>query len=411
MSRESVIRFLYKSGLELLICIEYNRSVNLIKRSIQKELKTLLKEYPVVSILGPRQSGKTTLAQMLKRYRYCNLENPENRQLALDDPQLLFEQFPCPVIFDEVQRVPTLLSYIQDIVDRTQKNGQFVLTGSHQTELSAAMGQSLAGRVGIIHLLPLSIPELRASGITYKGFQHYAHKGFLPRVHKGQRPTTTYSNYYQTYIERDVRQLIMLKERSLFEKFMKLLAGRVGQVINYESLANDTGVDAKTIKNWLSVLEASFVIYKLSPYFKNFGKRAIKSPKYYFTEVGLLVFLLGIQKPEQILRDPLTGSIFENLVVIECLKARLNKGCLPELYFFRDNNANEIDLIYKDGRNLQCFEIKSASTYNSSMLKNIERMKALDNSVKRAYLIYNGKGQKLSPSAKLLNFKDVASCF
>lgn len=385
--------------------------IKLIKREIKKELNILLREYPVVSILGPRQSGKTTLSKMLKKYKYCNLENPENRNIAIDDPKSFFDQFRPPVIFDEVQRVPTLLSYIQDIVDKTNKNGQFVLTGSHHTELSAATSQSLAGRVGIINLLPFSIAELTTAGIEYENFHDYAHKGFLPRVYKKQRPTTAYSNYYQTYIERDVRQLVTLKDNKSFEKFMKLLAGRVGQVINYESLSNDTGVSAKTIKNWLSVLEASFIIYKLCPYFENFGKRVIKSPKYYFTEIGLLTFLLGITEPNQVVRDPLVGNIFENLMVIECLKSQLNKGKLPDLYFFRDSSSTEIDLIHKDGSHLKCFEIKSSSTYNSDMLKNIEKIKNINRRIKKTYLIYNGKNRKLSSGTQLVNFKNISSCF
>ena len=384
--------------------------MKLVKREIQAELKTLIKEYPVVSILGPRQSGKTTLAKMLKGYKYCNLENPENRQLAMDDPLALLDEFRPPVIFDEVQRVPTLLSYIQDIVDGAKKNGQFILTGSHHIELSQAIAQSLAGRVAILHLLPFSIGELASAGIEYDGFQHYVYQGFLPRVYQGQRPGTAYSNYYQTYVERDVRQLLKLKERGLFEKFMKLLAGRVGQVVNYESLASDTGVDAKTIKHWLSVLEASFIVYKLCPYFENFGKRAIKSPKYYFVETGLLAFLLGIQRPEHVLRDPLVGGLFENLVVIECLKARFNRGLMPELYFFRDSNAHEIDLVYRNGPELKCFEIKSASTYNPSMLKNLERARTLHQKVKKTCLIYNGKGRTLSSGTKIVNFRKVTGC-
>ena len=273
------------------------------------------------------------------------------------------------------------------------------------------MAQSLAGRVGILYLLPFSITELQSVGIEYEGFQHYVHRGFLPRVYRQQRPSMAYSNYYQTYVERDVRQLLKLKERNLFEKFMKLLAGRVGQVINYNSLAKDTGADSKTIKHWLSVLEASFIVYKLCPYFENFGKRVIKSPKYYFVETGLLAFLLGIQKPNQVLRDPLVGNIFENLVVIECLKARLNKGNLAELYFFRDSNHNEIDLVYREGADLHCFEIKSASTYRPSILKNIERIKALHTKIKNTYLIYNGRGKNLSSKTKLLNFKQAAAHF
>ncbi|MEJ2419713.1 MAG: DUF4143 domain-containing protein, partial [Exilibacterium sp.] len=236
---------------------------------------------------------------------------------------------------------PELLSYIQTTVDITQRNGQFVLTGSHQLALREAITQSLAGRTSILNLYPFSITDLSDADISFERPEDYIYYGFLPRIYdQHQRPTPAYSNYYQTYVERDVRQLINLKDFALFEKFMKLLAGRVGQLMDYTSLANDVGVSAKTIKQWLSILEASFIVYKLSPYFENFGKRVVKSPKYYFVETGLLAFLLGIEKPEQVSRDPLVGQMFENLVVTECLKLRCNQGKSPNLYFYRDNRGN-----------------------------------------------------------------------
>ena len=287
----------------------------MIRRDIQKELKQLLKEYPVVVILGPRQSGKTTLAKSL-RYQYCNLEEPETRHLAAEDPKAFLHPMTKPVILDEIQRAPELLSYVQAIVDRRKGNGQFVLTGSHQPILAESMTQSLAGRAGILNLLPFSISELKKSGIEYENFYEYAHKGFLPRVYdQKQRPLTAYSNYYRTYVERDVRQLLNLKEQNVFETFIKLLAGRVGQVLNYDSLSSDAGVSAKTVKSWLSILSASFIVYRLPPYFENLRKRAVKSPKYYFMETGLLSFLLGMQKADQVARDPLMGSVFENMIV------------------------------------------------------------------------------------------------
>ena len=245
-------------------------------------------------------------------YNYCNLELPDNREFATTDPRAFLKQFDHPVILDEIQRVPDLLSYIQGIVDEKRTNGQFILTGSHQLELKAAISQSLEGRTGVLNLLPFSIAELRAANIGFDSFEDYAHHGFLPRIYdQQQRPTQTYSNYYQTYVERNARQLINLKDATLFEKFMKLLAGRAGQLINYDSLGNNVGVDAKAIKHWLSILEASFIIFKLPPYFENLGRRAIKSPKYYFIDAGLLTFLLRIENTKQISRDPLVGNIFE----------------------------------------------------------------------------------------------------
>ena len=384
----------------------------MIKRDIQNEFLQLLNEYPIVTILGPRQAGKTTLAvKVLSNYEYCNLEIPENREFALTDPKAFLAQFKKNVILDEIQRAPILLSYIQAIVDENLVNGQFVLTGSHQLELKQAVSQSLAGRTGILNLLPLSINEFSSAKIKFESFEEYAFHGFLPRIYdQKQRPSQAYSNYYQTYVERDVRQLINLKNAGLFEKFLKLIAGRVGQIIDYTSLGNDVGVNSKTIKEWLSILEASFIVYKLEPYFENFGKRAIKSPKYYFTDVGLLCYLLGIENSSQITRDPLVGNIFENLAVIECLKSRFNQGKMPHLYFFRDSNHREIDIIYKDGRELIANEIKSSSTFSNSLIKNIDSIKDTIK-FKNSYLIYAGSEKKLSDNIEVLNFKNIKKIF
>lgn len=385
----------------------------MIARQLETELHKLLKEYPVVTLLGPRQAGKTTLARnSLNTYSYCNLEHPETRQFAIDDPKAFLAQFKTNVILDEIQRVPELLSYIQVIVDENQRNGQYVLTGSHQLSLREAITQSLAGRTSILNLLPFSISELSASDITFDSFEAYIYRGFLPRIYdQQQRPTQAYSNYYQTYIERDVRQLISLKDLSLFEKFMKLLAGRVGQLMDYSSLANDVGVSAKTIRHWLSILEASFIIYKLAPYFENFGKRVIKSPKYYFIDVGLLAFLLGIEKSAQISRDPLVGQMFENLIVVECLKTRANLGLLPSLYFYRDSNGNEADIIFQRGRELTVIEVKSASTYKASLLKGLKNITKLSPSMTQAYLIYTGEKLSFSNAIVALKYNQVECVF
>lgn len=384
----------------------------MITRGLKGELKILLSEYPIVTILGPRQAGKTTLAKTMSGYSYCNLESPEVRQQALDDPRAFLSSLKGDVILDEIQRAPELLSYIQVIVDEKKKNGQFILTGSHQLQLKEAITQSLAGRTAIVQLLPLSMKELAPTEFALENFEDYIIKGFLPRIYdQRQRPQQAYSNYYQTYVERDVRQLINLKDVGLFEKFMKLLAGRVGQLIDYGSLGNDVGVDGKTIKNWLSILEASFVIFKLAPYFENFGKRVIKSPKYYFTDVGLLSFILGIDKAVQVRRDPLVGHIFENLVIIESLKSRLNQGAIPNLYFYRDSKGHEIDLIFQDGRKLVAIEIKSSSTYSSALIKNLEQIKKITPKVSKAYLIYAGETKGINSYVTALNFKDTSKIF
>jgi len=387
--------------------------ITMIHRAITDELLALTNEYPVVTILGPRQAGKTTLAQKaLPNYAYSNLESPETRELAQKDPKAYLAQFPSRTIIDEIQRVPELLSYIQVIVDQEQQNGRFILTGSHQLQVREAITQSLAGRTAILNLLPLSISELASAGIHFDSFEEYAFHGFLPRIYdQSMRPTTAYSNYYQTYVERDVRQLIHLKDMTLFEKLLRLLAGRVGQLIDYSSLANDVGVDAKTIRNWMSILEASFLLFRLPPYCNNFGKRVIKTPKVYFTDVGFLCFLLNIRKPEQVTRDPLVGGIFENLVVIECLKARYNRGEMPDLYFFRDSNGNEVDLVWQEGRTLAAAEIKSASTFSMALLQGLRRLRSVAPAFSKGFLVYNGAAQELSDGTLVRHFTQVEKLF
>jgi predicted AAA+ superfamily ATPase len=385
----------------------------MINRDIINELKILITEYPVVTILGPRQAGKTTLAKkFLVGYEYSNLEDPSVRDFAKEDPKAYLNQFKSRVIIDEIQRVPELLSYIQVIVDSEKINGRFILTGSHQLQLQESIAQSLAGRTAILKLLPLSINELNQADINFNNFEDYCLKGFLPRVHdQSVRPTTLYSNYYQTYIERDVKLLVNIKDLSLFEKLIKLMAGRAGQLIDYNSLSSAVGVDAKTIKGWLSILEASFILFKLPPFYENFGKRVIKSPKYYFTDVGLLCFLLGIENKDQVRRDPLVGNIFENLVVIECLKEQYNKGKISNLYFFRDTNGNEVDIVFQDGRELVPIEIKSSSTFNTKFLKGINKFQSLTDRSGNGVLIYSGDLTPESEKYSVINFQDIPEIF
>ena len=261
-------------------------------------------------------------------------------------------------------------------------------------------------------MLPFSITELEAAEIAFDNFEEYVFTGFLPRVYdQNQRPNTAYANYYQTYIERDVRQIIQLKDASLFDKFMRLLAGRTGQIMNYQSLASDVGVDGKTIKEWLSILEASFVVFKLSPYFENFGKRVIKSPKYYFMDTGLLSYLLGIEKPGQVTRDPLVGQLFENMIVLEALKSRFNQGQTPNLYFYRDSHGNEIDLLYASGRELVGIEVKSSSTFTPHFKKSLLRFSEKQQPLQSSYVVYNGEGRQFSDGINAINFRRTSDIF
>lgn len=385
----------------------------MIRRHIESEFFQLLGEYPIVTLLGPRQAGKTTFArQALPGYAYVNLEQPEIREFAQEDPKAFLAQFSGKVIFDEIQRVPELLSYLQVAVDSRRDNGCYVLTGSHQLALREAITQSLAGRTAILHLLPFSIAELIEHELGFNRPEEYIYQGFLPRIYdQKQRPTPAYSNYYQTYVERDVRQLINLKDAAQFQKFMKLVAGRVGQLMDYSSLAGDVGVSATTVKYWLSILEASFILYKLSPYFENFGKRVIKSPKYYFIDTGLLCFLLGIENPMQVARDPLIGQLFENLVVMDFIKNRYNRGKLDNVYFFRDSNGLEADLLYQQGRQLTPIEIKSSATYKPELLKGLKRILELSPQMANAHLIYAGEAMKFSNGINAIRFDQLASAF
>ena len=387
----------------------------MIQRQLLNELLQSAKDYPVVTVIGPRQAGKTTLVKMaFPDYDYCNLENPEIRDLALSDPNALFSRYSGKCIFDEIQRVPELLSYIQVKVDdeiNGEGKGKYILTGSHQLQLHQSISQSLAGRTAILKLLPLSISELKQSGVEIDKFE-IMYRGFLPRIYKDNiNPTRLYRDYYETYIERDVRQLINLKDLSTFTKFIKLLAGRVGQIVNLSSLANDTGVSSNTLKSWLAVLEASFIIFKLEPYFENFGKRVIKSPKIYFTDIGLLIYILGIDKPSQIERDPLYGSIFENLVITEALKTRYNQGEAHNLYYYRTSKGNELDLIYKKGRELVPIEIKSSMTFHRDFIKGISFFNDLSKSTTKGFVIYSGELVYESTDYNLINYIDTAAIF
>ena len=344
----------------------------MFQRELGEQLKKLFKQYPIVTILGSRHSGKTTLAKaLLPHLPYVNLEDPNTRNLAMLDPTSFMESYQEGAIFDEVQRVPELLSFIQVLVDKKQKDGMFLLTGSHQAQLHSAVAQSLAGRTAILRLLPLSYKEIKKANIQ-DPIEEILLKGGYPRIYdKELSPSTTYSSYFQTYVERDVRQILKIKDLVAFERFIKLLASRVGQLINYASLASDVGVSAVTIKEWISVLEATYILIRLEPYYENFGKRLIKAPKIYFTDTGLICYLLGIESKEQLMKDSLFGSIFENFVFLELMKSRYNQALDPRLYFYRDVSEKEVDLIFQKGSHLIPIEIKSSTSISPSHFNNL----------------------------------------
>ena len=383
-----------------------------IPRTLSGTLRQSLGQYPIVTILGPRQSGKTTFVrQECPEYAYVNLEDPEWRELARTDPKAIFTRYPGPLILDEIQRVPELLSYIQVIVDAEGRDGRFILTGSHQTELSGAIAQSLAGRTAILTLLPLSLAELgdRCAG---ESRETILFKGFLPRIRaRSQDPTTAYRSYFQTYVERDLRSLLLVKDLSKFETFLRLLAGRAGRLFVASSIAGEIGVSYKTVQEWVSVLEASFIVFRLQPFHENFGKRLVKTPKLYFVEPGLAAYLLGIETPLQLGRDPLFGSLFENMVVAEAAKARLHRGKDPGLYFFRDSNGNEVDLLLDRRPAPYPVEIKASLTVHADLTKGLRKFRELNPSSGPGCVVYGGELEACGDGPRFLNFRHVERLF
>jgi hypothetical protein len=374
----------------------------MIKRKIEPHLKRLAKSYPVVTVTGPRQSGKTVLVKnAFPKKTYLNLESPEIRKQAQEDPKKFLESLKDGAIIDEVQRVPDLLSYIQVITDERKKEGLFILTGSAQFELMQNVSQSLAGRTALLRLLPFEYDEIRTEYVKSKSIDNLLQKGFYPRIYDKQlNPYEAMSFYIHTYVERDVRNLLEIKDLARFEKFMHLCAARTGQILNLSSIGNDCGINHNTAASWLSILEASYIIFRVKPHFNNFSKRLIKAPKIYFYDTGLLCYLLGIQGAKQLKNHPLRGNIFETFVVADILKQRFNSVQDNNLYYFRDNTGNEIDLILDYSDKVTPIEIKSGETFSEDMLKGLNYYDKLAKGKYRdkPYLIYGGN--------KSFDFKD-----
>lgn len=344
----------------------------MILRVAQKELLNLSKQYKAIAIVGPRQSGKTTLVKhVFPNKPYINLENPDVRNFAIEDPKGFLYQFSKGAILDEVQRTPELFSYLQQILDENEDTAQFILTGSNNFLLQQSITQSLAGRVGYLTLLPFSLSEIKE--IVPKTIHEKLFKGFYPPLY--DKPFETekwFLNYIRTYIERDVRQLRGIDNLVVFERFVKLCAGRIGQLLNKNALAIEVGVDNKTIESWISVLEASFILFRLQPHHSNFNKRIVKMPKLYFYDVGLASALLGIQEAGQLEFHPFKGNLFENMVIIELLKERLNQGKSNNLYFWRNSRGNEIDVLIDNFDELIPIEIKSGRTITNDYFKGLK---------------------------------------
>ncbi|MDD3011872.1 MAG: ATP-binding protein [Bacteroidales bacterium] len=360
----------------------------MIPRKAEKELKSLSKQYKAIAVTGPRQSGKTTLVRkVFSDKQYVNLENPDIRRFAVDDPRGFLSTYSDGAILDEVQRTPELFSYLQQILDEKDQNGQFILTGSNNFLLQENISQSLAGRVGYLFLLPLSIEEI--SPETGQTNQLMLKGGYPELYQKEIEIDKYYANYIRTYIERDVRLLKNINDLYVFERFLRLCAGRTGQLLNMSSLASDTGIDVKTVASWIGVLEASFIVFRLQPYHKNYNKRIVKMPKLYFYDTGLAAALMGIDSVTQLDIHPFRGVLFENLVILEFLKRIYNNGKPNNLFFWRDNTGNEIDLLIKSGERRIPVEIKSGQTITEDFFKGIKYWNKLTQT-EGGYLVYGG---------------------
>lgn len=364
----------------------------IVERTISEKVLQWARQYPIVTITGPRQSGKSTLCKMLFPDRdYVSLEDIDERNLAIRDPRGFLNRFPKGAVIDEVQRVTDLFSYIQTIVDHHNKEGFFILTGSHQFELMENITQSLAGRTALTKLMPFSLSEAYGRPKDLPNLDQVLYTGFYPRIFdKNLNPTEAMSFYVNTYIERDVRKLINVQDMTKFEIFIKMCAGRTGQILNLSSLGNDCGIDQTTVKRWLSVLEASFIIKLLRPFYKNYNKRLVKSPKLYFLDTGLASYLLGVHEASQLASHPLRGSLFESFVIAELLKNRFNSGKPDNFYYFRDNVGNEIDLVLDQGLKVSQLEIKSGQTVSKDYFKSLKYFSKINKDIDTSYVVYGG---------------------
>ncbi len=387
----------------------------MIKRQITSQIDRLKKGFPVIVVTGPRQSGKTTLIRKIfPDYQYFNLENPETLGIVENDPAGFINANTHRIIIDEVQRVPQLVSYIQAVVEEQKIMGNFILSGSENLLISEKVNQSLAGRAAYINLLPLTIEELKIhKHVTNSAYQQIF-TGFYPAIYdKDIKPVDYYDQYIATYVERDLKQISNITNLSLFRKFLALLAGRIGQLVNTSSLANDVGVAPNTIENWISILEASYLVFRLQPYYENYGKRYIKSSKIYFTDTGLACRLLGLTSKHEVSKHYLVGGLFENLIILELKKHILNHSKSAKLYFFRDSNGNEVDLLVDGGITQIPIEIKSGATFSTDYLKGLEYWQKLKDTQQNTkpslpgFIVYNGTQPHKSQNYELLQWDNL----
>ena len=388
----------------------------ILKREIEKAIRRLEKVFPVIGLIGPRQSGKSTLVKHLFPDRpYVSLEDMDYFEFARNDPRKFLEQYSQGAVFDEIQRCPSLFSYLQIHVDEQKKMGAFILTGSQQFNLLEQVTQSLAGRIGLLTLLPFSLSELSSlKEFTARTLDNVLLTGSYPPIFdRNPTPSDWYSSYVQSYLERDVRQMINVKNLSSFQRFVRLCAGRNGQILDIKNLGDDCGVASGTINSWMNVLEAGFICFRLQPYFKNFNKRLIKRPKLYFYDSGLLCWLLGIKNEDQLSIHPMRGSIFESWAISEFFKAIYAKGEYPSFYFWRDNTGMEIDLILDQGDVSIPIEIKSSATMTNRFFRGLSLWKKYTKDQKtKSYLIYGGEeNQSRSQNMEVCSWRNIINIF
>ena len=387
-----------------------------MSRFIPRQLAPIIKaqqtKFPVLAVTGPRQSGKTTLLkELFSDYRYVTLENPNTRSFATEDPIAFLNQYDQKVIFDEIQRVPALFSYIQSRVDESKIMGQYILSGSQNFHLINSITQTLAGRVALFKLLPLDFTELKHPGLLADAYTQAGIKGFYPAIFdRDIDPIVFYANYIQTYIEKDVTELMNIRDLKLFRTFLGLCAGRAGQLLNFSALANECDISHTTAKAWLSILESSYIIFLLQPYHQNFNKRLIKSPKLYFYDTGLLNHLLGIRTAVELSENRLKGNIFENLILAEYQKQNHHLYLHEDYYFWQDSNAHEVDLLMKKGQGFSIYEIKATQTINSNLFKEMDRFEEISTPTPVSKtLIYGGAENEKRSKYHVLSWKNISA--
>ncbi len=389
----------------------------MIERNLQAHLLELAGRYPVVTLTGPRQSGKTTLSrQTFPEKAYVTLENPAEREFAVDDPVGFLARYPEGAILDEIQRAPELASYLQGLVDDDPSPGRFLLTGSQNIVLMSAISQSLAGRTALVELLPLDLAEVRRFPRPPADLETHVWTGGYPRIHDRGLPAAEWLEAYTaTYVERDVRQLVQVGDLLLFQTFLRLCAGRTAQLLNVTSLAADAGISPPTARSWLSVLEASYIAFRLPPFYTNLNKRLKKTPKLFFYDSGLAASLLGIEKPQQIATHPLRGALFETWVIAEILKQHRHRGLRPRLYLYLERGRFEIDLVIEHAGELTLVEIKAGRTpsskYFSAFDRFAERVKAGGTDapwrVGSRVVVYGGDETQERQKGKLLSWREL----